>query len=35
MAGVQVPYDARHSDDVEGTVVDADPPPGGRPGLEA
>jgi UPF0716 protein FxsA len=35
MAGVQVPYDARRSDDVEGTAVDVDSPPGGRPGLEA
>jgi UPF0716 protein FxsA len=35
MAGVQVPFDAGRSDDVEGTAVDVDPRPGGRPGLEA
>jgi UPF0716 protein FxsA len=35
MAGVQVPHDARRSDDVEGTAVDVDSRPGGRPGLEA
>jgi UPF0716 protein FxsA len=35
MAGVQVPHDVRRSDDVEGTAVDVDSRPGGRPGLEA
>jgi UPF0716 protein FxsA len=36
MVGVQPPSGgARRSDDVEGTAVDVDPRPGGRPGLEA
>jgi UPF0716 protein FxsA len=35
MAGVQRPYSARRTDDVEGTAVDADPRPVRRPGLEA
>jgi UPF0716 protein FxsA len=36
MTTVQTPpRNGRHSDDVEGTAVDVDPRPGGRPGLEA
>jgi UPF0716 protein FxsA len=35
MAGAQAPYAGRRSDDVEGTAVDVDARPGGRPGLEA
>jgi UPF0716 protein FxsA len=36
MVGMQAPYArARRSDDVEGTAVDVDARPGGRPGLEA
>jgi UPF0716 protein FxsA len=36
MTTVQTPpRNGRRSDDVEGTAVDVDPRPGGRPGLEA
>jgi UPF0716 protein FxsA len=36
MVGMQAPYGGpRRSDDVEGTAVDVDTRPGGRPGLEA
>jgi UPF0716 protein FxsA len=36
MVGTPVPpRNGRRSDDVEGTAVDVDPRPGGRPGLEA
>jgi UPF0716 protein FxsA len=35
MVGAQAPRNGRRSDDVEGTAVDVDQRPGGRPGLEA
>jgi UPF0716 protein FxsA len=35
MVGTPAPRNGRRSDDVEGTAVDVDQRPGGRPGLEA
>jgi UPF0716 protein FxsA len=35
MVGTPAPRNGRRSDDVEGSAVDVDAPPGGRPGLEA
>jgi UPF0716 protein FxsA len=35
MVGTRAPRNGRRSDDVEGSAVDVDPRPGGRPGLES